>query len=230
MSEHQQIHKLEQEHDQFEQEFQLLEKELTPSHDKEQFAKTAAKIHQSLNDHSKNDMKQKLQESNFMKLMNSISNREVELSEEGDKLVDSQGNDISREDSYSPYTESHSHRDIHSDGLGLSDASRTQSPAPVPAGASLAHTASQHGPSSVQNGNNSSHLPDPLAHIPDGALNNINGPLEAARVISGNQVKSSNWLEDDFYSMTDDGMNPISNLHQMRQAEFDAYRHDDDYN
>ncbi|KAI5959212.1 hypothetical protein KGF57_002150 [Candida theae] len=49
----------------------------------------------------------------------------------------------------------------------------------------------QHEPSETQN-----HLPDPLAHIGN-QLDGVTDPLTAARIISGGQVRSRDWEDDD---------------------------------
>lgn len=220
LTEHQEMHKMEQQHQQFEDEFKLLEQEMhSNTTDKEEFAKTARKIHESMtNNHEQNE---KIQQSNFLKLMNSISNRSVELSNEGDKLVDSQsGQDVReqeitehlsdplrdvKESSETVATPDY-HRPMYSDaGQVVNQRQAVNQEQPQEQTQEQTQQADPH----------HNPLPDPLAHIQDGALSNIQEPLQAARIISGNQVVPEAWMEDWDHQ-------------QEMWREYDAYTHHDE--
>ncbi|WEJ95616.1 hypothetical protein PSN45_003139 [Yamadazyma tenuis] len=229
MTEHRETHHLEQQNQQFEQHFQDIEKELAAdTSDKQEFAMAAKSIHTTLSSQGSrnNEMADKLKNSEFMKLMDSISHRRVELSTQGDKLVDQQGNDVRDVALAHDREETVTH-----DRISINEPSTTSHANPILTGNPMMHYHDYpHTEQQVADPSQNSHLPDPLAHIPDGSLEGISEPLQAARIISGNQVKARNWMEDDDFLDMTDGMNQVStSLDRMRQQEYEAYRHDDDY-
>lgn len=239
LTEHQQLHKAElalhsqelaQEHrqepvqlshEQFEKQFQDLESEMQveqqahdaeqQAHDKEQFAQTARKIETTLANVRNSEMSDKIKQSNFMKLMGQISTRNVELNQEGTKLVNQTGQDI-RDIDYHHTTHQDTPMQYETETTASEPLRRQDFVSQIPtAPAQVASTTTQR-------------LADPLAHIPDGSLANITDPFQAARAISGDQVKANDWLEQyDPPSFTEDV------LSKMRQQEYDAYRSDDHY-
>ena len=107
-TEHQQQHKLEEEQRAFEKQFDMIEKQLqnesvtteentNQDEAKEEFARIARKAETSMKtiDSHDSEMNEKFQNSQFLKLMSSIGNRQVEL--EGDKLVTSDSKEDIRE-------------------------------------------------------------------------------------------------------------------------------------
>ncbi|EGW30432.1 uncharacterized protein SPAPADRAFT_63273 [Spathaspora passalidarum NRRL Y-27907] len=240
-SEHQEVHKMEQQQKQFESQFDMIEQELMAqartaetdaveieiadsnnAKDKEEFAQTARKVQSAMLSANSQDeeMQNKINNSSFLKLMNSIGNRHVEL--EGDKLVDvASGQDIreqqqNQEDiaSAAPRTlDNHCIVDnpVHHDGwvqdgqINLQQ-QRAQS-------------------SDVKDPAHENKLPDPLAHIKDGQLEDINDPFTAARIISGGQVQANDWMDDvDWLDQTV----PAPHINRMMQESYDDYRHEDD--
>ncbi|KAI5956898.1 hypothetical protein KGF54_000516 [Candida jiufengensis] len=233
-SEHQEIHKLQNQHQQFENEFDLLEKELSQQEnqqaditidnstdlDKEKFAQTAKLVEDSMNQLNTQDsnMNAKFQNSDFLKLMNSISNKKVEL--EGDKLINSENKQDIREDGIPQTTlnqQQHSgtaeeiqgnenvtnsrlnqnlnnidyHQPIHNNpSVDLDDWSFDSIPNhPQP----QQHQPRKHRQQPQQP--QQQKLPDPLSHIADDALEGILDPLTAARIISGGQVTQKDWTD-----------------------------------
>ncbi|RLV96586.1 hypothetical protein JA1_000115 [Spathaspora sp. JA1] len=238
-SEHQEVHKLEQQQQQFENEFDMIEKEImaheklnsqipqedavqieiadsNSSMDKEQFAQTARKVQTAMMSSNSQDeeMQNKLNNSNFLKLMNSIGNRNVEL--EGDKLVDvASGQDVRDKDPETlgrPPIDKHFfvHKPMH-------DAGFSEEFQQLP----------QQQSSNFEDPAHQNKLPDPLAHIKDGQLSDINDPLTAARIISGGQVQTADWMDDDSWlDQTEPA--PARNINDRWQESYDDYRHDDD--
>lgn len=225
----------------FDSQFDMVEREmegrmddptLDTEHDKAQFAETARQVESSLRAAESRlpEMSDKLQNSNFLKLMSSISNRQVEL--EGDKLVNADSKQDIREEisqhlsdpladmkremgSVSEDVPDHNYVSANYRRLDPITGSQDQSLAPPLC-----------------------HLPDPLAHIKDGDLDGeeILLSLQAARIISGNQVKASDWIEDDdWLDMTEqphiDAYKPRKNglMSDAWQEVYDDYRHDDDF-
>lgn len=255
-SEHQEIHKIEEQQKQFESQFDAIEKELQNSEqqqqqqqqelhtieiagdgDKEKFAETARKVEQSMhNVNSQNmEMKDKFQNSDFLKLMKSIGNRQVEL--EGDKLVDvNSGQDIrQQEHGEAKVSEQPPLYRVHDpmftdDGFTRQQESIHPEPILVPQAIDpeMAHANKQ--PLSQEN-----KLPDPLAHIKDGELGDIIDPFSAARIVSGGQVTMTDWMDDsddDAYGMFELGSPNLQRgriVDQAWQEVFDDYRHDDDF-
>ncbi|CAK7894619.1 hypothetical protein CAAN1_02S04808 [[Candida] anglica] len=238
LTEHKEIHKNQQEQDMFDEQFNQMESELkeleaeqveptrSNTHN-EEFAKTAQQVHDSMSSVKSPELQQRLQGSEFLKLMKSIADRDVELS--GDKLVNaSSGEDIrdhlpdplreERSVSGSPSMQQHQHQPV-----------RTEQPPMV-----SDQRAATNAPPVNQ-------LPDPLAHIRDGGLEGINDPLMAAKVVSGNQIKNHHWTNssnggDDWLDMTEDAPMPRMNMNRPGailephdQEMYDDYRHDDDY-
>ncbi|CCE83675.1 Piso0_004260 [Millerozyma farinosa CBS 7064] len=89
------------------------------------------------------------------------------------------------------------------------------------------------------------YLPDPLSHVKDGALDDFNSPLAAAKAVSGNQVSTSDWImDDDWLDMTAAPTPAAANASKTTalperqkvnlmpaewQEVYDDYRHDDDF-
>lgn len=243
-TEHKQVHALEQEQQKFDDHFEQLEKELAAQQpeyqigdqhpaefhidnsefEKQQFADAAKQVHDSmLASQQSSETSEKFQQSGFLKLMGSIKDRSVELSHQGDKLVDStSGQDIrthlpdplreARIETPITNQEPDYHRPVH------------QEPA-------MQQVPRQ--PVAADNSDIRSHLPDPLAHIKDGELGDVSEPLQAARIISGNQVRTSDWMEGDWMDFSA----PAEPARQRKrnnimddawQEVYDDYRHDDD--
>lgn len=187
----------------------------------EQFAEAARQVHDTMvKGQSSEETTTKFQQSNFLKLMALISERQVELSQEGDKLVTRTGQDI---------------REYMSDPLKHERAEHL-SPKAEHLSPRAEHDASYpplHGDWDIlrdrpmESETVRSHLPDPLAHIKDGQLSGDLSSLQAAQVISGGQVQADLWMEDLLWDMpTSRGGNTI--LSPVEQELFDDYRHDDD--
>lgn len=121
-----------------------------------------------------------------------------------------------------------------------------QIPRPKPANTAFPHPSSGDSEHEQQQEPNDPHqntLPDPLAHIQDGQLSDINDPLTAARIISGGQVQMSDWVEDydtisDTPSKLETDSNNNPNVRPFRKGQivdhrwdemYRDYRHDDDY-
>lgn len=89
------------------------------------------------------------------------------------------------------------------------------------------------------------YLPDPLSHIKDGALGDFTSPLSAAKVVSGNQVSTNDWImDDDWLDMTASPTPAAAHAPKTAaplergkanlmppewQEVYDDYRHDDDF-
>lgn len=223
--------------DQFAERFDALEREIAEQQtekaefsddlEKEQFAEAARQVKSLMTrkvaGHSE-ETASKFQQSDFLKLMLSISDREVEISENGDKLVTkNSGTDI-REHLSDPL------RDVRGESLShertISEALRGEAPSGLPANLQPSHIPQP--PTQRESDAVRGHLPDPLAHIKDGDLNGDLSSLQAAQVISGGQVNSENWMEDGAWSQFGrrTGRMP-SLLSPMEQEVYDDYRQDD---
>lgn len=270
-TEHQQQHKLEEEQRALEKQFDMIEKQLqnesvtteentNQDEAKEEFARIARKAETSMKtiDSHDSEMNEKFQNSQFLKLMSSIGNRQVEL--EGDKLVTSDSKEDIREKGI-PETITATNptittapRDTQEGQFTLQGPSNPdfvremydQIPRPKPANTAFPHPSSGDSEHEQQQEPNDPHqntLPDPLAHIQDGQLSDINDPLTAARIISGGQVQMSDWVEDydtisDTPSKPETDSNNNPNVRPFRKGQivdhhwdemYRDYRHDDDY-
>lgn len=270
-TEHQQQHKLEEEQRALEKQFDMIEKQLqnesvtteentNQDEAKEEFARIARKAETSMKtiDSHDSEMNEKFQNSQFLKLMSSIGNRQVEL--EGDKLVTSDSKEDIREKGI-PETITATNptittapRDTQEGQFTLQGPSNPdfvremydQIPRPKPANTAFPHPSSGDSEHEQQQEPNDPHqntLPDPLAHIQDGQLSDINDPLTAARIISGGQVQMSDWVEDydtisDTPSKLETDSNNNPNVRPFRKGQivdhhwdemYRDYRHDDDY-
>lgn len=270
-TEHQQQHKLEEEQRALEKQFDMIEKQLqnesvtteentNQDEAKEEFARIARKAETSMKtiDSHDSEMNEKFQNSQFLKLMSSIGNRQVEL--EGDKLVTSDSKEDIREKGI-PETITATNptittapRDTQEGQFTLQGPSNPdfvremydQIPRPKPANTAFPHPLSGDSEHEQQQEPNDPHqntLPDPLAHIQDGQLSDINDPLTAARIISGGQVQMSDWVEDydtisDTPSKPETDSNNNPNVRPFRKGQivdhhwdemYRDYRHDDDY-
>lgn len=270
-TEHQQQHKLEEEQRALEKQFDMIEKQLqnesvtteentNQDEAKEEFARIARKAETSMKtiDSHDSEMNEKFQNSQFLKLMSSIGNRQVEL--EGDKLVTSDSKEDIREKGI-PETITATNPTITTaprdtlegqftlQGPSNPDFAREmydQIPRPKPANTAFPHPSSGDSEHEQQQEPNDPHqntLPDPLAHIQDGQLSDINDPLTAARIISGGQVQMSDWVEDydtisDTPSKLETDSNNNPNVRPFRKGQivdhhwdemYRDYRHDDDY-
>lgn len=224
LTEHRELHLVELDQESFNQQFDAIERELenetVDDRDtgKDEFARTAQQVRNSMMSVPDGETSSKFQQSNFLKLMSDISNKSVEL--DGDKFVNAELRADIRELTTSP--QSHSNA--------------TESPANV-AAESVPATFDFRGPvESDHVMQPTSALPDPMAHIKDGALDGITDPLMAAKIISGNQVTDQHWLnmdnnDDDWLDMTEDApvSRPGSIMNARDQEIYDDYRHDDDY-
>lgn len=183
--------------------------------EKEQFAEAARQIKNLMTSDkhvASDETSSKFQELSFLKLMTLISDRQVELSREGDKLVEREsGEDIRAHLSDPLRHEKETQPDYHHPVHGAGD-----------------HVTNESG-ITRESENVTSHLPDPLAHIKDGALPSNLTPLQAARIISGGQVMASDWTEDESWNTphmrpTGDGI-----MLQEWQDVYEDYRNEDDF-
>ncbi|KAF3992409.1 hypothetical protein FT663_00689 [Candidozyma haemuli var. vulneris] len=206
--------------------------------DKEQFVKAARDVQRSMRsekNQKSDETTSKFEQSNFLKLMNSISDRKVELSQQGDKLVETaSGEDIRKHlsDPLKYEKDPNYHQQPHE--------AQTATPAPIPSVVPNEPQVTRES-ENVQN-----HLPDPLAHIKDGQLPDNLSALQAAKIISGGQVNDRTWMEDESWlsgpsypagvasgmsgglpSGNSSSGNSIMEPHW--QEVYDDYRHDDDY-
>lgn len=225
--------------------FEQLEKELAMEEqqseealiseiDKEQFVEAAKAVRHSMR--NENNMKSeettsKFEQLNFLKLMNSISDRKVELSKEGDKLVETEtGQDI--RNNLSDPLKYEKDPDYHE---------RPHETIPAPTNLNAQNMSVPPPQITKESESVRSHLPDPLAHIKDGQLPDNLTALQAARIISGGQVTGNQWMEDESW-LTDpsrlQNQTPLSQggsssgnsiLEPHWQEVYDDYRHDDDY-
>lgn len=189
----------------------------TEDPDKEAFAKVAKQVESHMTSTTplvSAETTSKFQQSNFLKLMSMISNREVEVSKEGDKLVASSGEDV-REYLSDPLKHERSEANIAGPSGELALAPAPQEP--------------QSGTITNESAHIRSHLPDPLAHIKDGELPGDLSSLQAARVISGGQVEKENWMEDQSWDFDMRPRTKNSLLNRYEQEVYDDYRNDDDF-
>lgn len=185
--------------------------------DKEAFAKAARQVESHMTSTTplvSAETNTKFQQSNFLKLMSMISNREVEVSKEGDKLVASSGEDV-REYLSDPLK--HERSEIN--GAGVSGAMAKETAPQQPQSGTITNESAQI----------RSHLPDPLAHIKDGELLGDLSSLQAARVVSGGQVEKENWMEDQSWDFDMRPRTKNSLLSHYEQEVYDDYRNDDDF-
>ncbi|CAH2351285.1 hypothetical protein CLIB1423_03S02828 [[Candida] railenensis] len=253
LTEHQEVHQAESVQESFNQQFDEIERELQSNEqvlnkqlsdrggdDKAEFAKTARQVHSSMMSVQNEETSNKFQNSNFLKLMSSISNRSVEL--EGDKLVDTDTRVDIREHLADPLQHEKAEAAADRERANVEQMNLDNNVYPLtqaetapainvpylrPPG--ITRPVQQREESQINT------LPDPLAHIRDGGLDGITDPLMAAKIISGNQVKDKHWLgsnnnDDDWLDMTEDAPSrPGSILNPRDQEMYDDYRHDDDY-
>lgn len=152
--------------------------------DNQKFAEAAMQVRHSMTSDlalRSEETASKFQQSNFLKLMSRISEREVEISKDGHKLVTKQSGEDIRDYLSDPLRHEKKELEQPDYHAPVQDFHLNEGPAP------RVTTESQ---------NVISHLPDPLAHIKDGQLPDNLSSLEAARVISGGQVQGSLWMED----------------------------------
>lgn len=188
--------------------------------EREEFAAAARQVRNSMlsdKQPKSDDTAAKFEQSNFLKLMSLISEREVELSAEGDRLVQrSTGEDI---------------REYLSDPLRHERAAESESSQgpPLEEQPDYHRPMFEHGSSTAPKESESirSHLPDPLAHIKDGALASDLLALQAAQVISGGQVQGSSWMEDEMWDAPANARGSI--LTREEQEVYDDYRNMDDH-
>ena len=242
MLEHQELHRRVEEERQFEEEFDKLEQELEGEgidqndellqqnslrHSNDEFAAIASKVERTMRENKNKESSEKFQNSSFLKLMNAISNRSVELSENGKDLVEVALNQGNTPSSNSPTPDQYQEGpQLRTDSFipqqsQMSQMDRNIPSDPVPTG---------------------SHLPDPLAHLKDNDLAKIMTPLQAAKVVSGNQVSNSDWLEDPDWSDQPNWNNMTPRLDfdepkpyprgrilsELQEESYYDYRNDDD--
>ncbi|KAJ8142820.1 hypothetical protein OY671_004049 [Metschnikowia pulcherrima] len=181
--------------------------------EKEKFAEAARQVHATMvaqNPETSSETASKFQHSNFLHLMASIAERQVEISQEGDKLVSSStGEDIRQHLSDPLRHERESEPDYHK---------------PPHENAQFSTQTRSNESENIRN-----HLPDPLAHLRDGALDSDLSPLQAAQVISGGQVQENSWMEDEMWGSfgEPERRRGPSLLSAQDQEIYDDYRHDD---
>ncbi|EMG50270.1 hypothetical protein SBY92_003614 [Candida maltosa Xu316] len=242
-TEHQQSHKLEEEQRRFENEFAMIEKHLQAEQQEEQvvgdaeindiakekFAETARKVEDSIKTKTYNDseMQAKFENSQFLKLMSSIGNRQVEL--EGDKLVTADSKEDIREKGI-PETDAQTNKPF----AAAQQINNNENPDyhqpmydQVPVASTFPIISNEEVEEQTQkepDNKQENRLPDPLAHILDGQLNDINDPLTAARIISGGQVQMKDWVED-----YDRPFRKGQIVDHHWDEMYQDYRHDDDF-
>ncbi|WPK25451.1 hypothetical protein PUMCH_002768 [Australozyma saopauloensis] len=187
--------------------------------EKERFAEAARKVQSHMTSSSpliSTETATKFQQSNFLKLMSQISNREVEVSDDGAKLVAKEsGADV---------------RDYLSDPLkDVREADQGSSVNMAPAMPQVQPTQPAEGTITNESAHVRSHLPDPLAHIRDGELLGDFSALQAARVISGGQVNRDDWMEDLSWEPREPTRPRRGLLNPAEQEVYDDYRNDDDF-
>lgn len=198
---------------------QALTSEVENEYEKEQFAEAARQVKKSMiseKNLASEETSSKFHQSHFLKLMSLISERQVELSKEGDKLVEkNSGADIRAHLSDPLKHEKEAQPDYHQP-LHLETFGSLQ---PVLAPPQITRESE-----TIR-----SHLPDPLAHIKDGSLPDNLTPLQAARIISGGQVTASDWTEDESWTTTSMPLRRQDILPQEWQEVYDDYRNEDDF-
>lgn len=236
-SEHKEVHYMEQSK-QLDDQFDQLEKELAEREkteemqqgndvEKEAFANSARQVRDLMMkaNQQSTETTEKFRQSEFLKLMTSISDRQVEISNEGDSLVHkATGQDIREHlpDPLQDVRQETGHEATDEDVGAVAggpydiDFHRpVHDPIPAPQ------------PSQAVRDEHINHLPDPLAHIKDGDLGDIMGSLQAAQVVSGGQVSHQAWMEDDMWEHPPRRRNNILDDHM--QEMYDDYRNDDDF-
>lgn len=198
--------------------------ELDNETEKEQFAAAARQVQQSMmSNHTQQSQEtaQKFQQSGFLKLMTQILDREVEISNDGEKLVSkTTGEDI---------------RQYLSDPLKHEREDEQEPEYQTPLKEFVTHglvpqpQVQEKSRATNESANIRSHLPDPLAHIRDGALDGDLSLLQAAQVISGGQVQGDSWMEDGMWDSMDQTRPRTgpSLLSAYEQEVYDDYRNDD---
>lgn len=186
---------------QMEQELEEQEVQEAGPDKNESFAEAARQVRESMTHNGASEETQaKFGQSNFLRLMEQISENKVGLNAENDKLVER--SDIAAH---------------------LSDPLRHERQPDYhvpPHDSTYPHPASRV---TTELENIRSHLPDPLAHIKDGALPAGASLLQAAQIVSGGQVQAQLWMEDGNWDR------PGSILDSAWQEVYDDYRHDDDF-
>lgn len=219
--EHMEMHKYEQSLDkQFELvEQELQEKDVASTHNHDEFAKIAKTIHNSMSQGLENpDMADKFKNSQFMDLMNQVSQRQVEL--DGKDLVYSSTKQ-KFENEHTP--QSSTILESHNEHMPTYHHPQFDSPVPP-----AVTQAPEPRPDQINR------LPDPLAHIKDGQLQDINDPMMMAQIISGGQVKNKDWLDADTDWLDSSYTAPKQRMRRSIMTEheqevFDDYRNDDDF-
>ena len=174
--------------------------------DKERFAEAARQVQRLMLD----ETSEKFAQLNFLKLMALISERQVEISPDGESLVRSNPERAPEPDYHVPPRDAETLRAQNVRG-GTETVRESES-------------------SSVR-----AHLPDPLAHVRDGALALDLTPLQAARIISGGQVRPADWTEDESWTAETPRQQQTPRpqraplLDHAAQEAYDDYRNDDDF-
>lgn len=224
-TEHREMHAMEQqmnlEREAFENEFELVAAQIdeanlasTQEVEKGTLAETARRVEESLKMNSSGELAEKLEQSSFLKLMTQLSSREMEL--DGDSFVrtgrtnEAESSSVSAGHLPDPLADLRQHMP--------EDLVNNQYPPLNNRGSYI----DQHNHDVVRV--NALHLPDPLAHIANGSLDPNLLSLQAARVISNDQVSTSDWMED--AAWLDRSRHDI--MHKGWQEVYDDYRHDDD--
>ncbi|KAI3402478.2 hypothetical protein KGF56_004719 [Candida oxycetoniae] len=230
---------------------------------KDIFAEAARKIEKTMNSFNTNDseMANKFQNSEFLKLMSSIGGKKVELQD--NKLVNVENQQDIREQQDSldsmPHESSSStvnqgkfqnsssidyhepiHNHDHHHHFDNDEWSSEQIPnLPLPSGISSKQQKLEKESQPPIQQQEENRLPDPLAHISVGQLEGITDPLAAARIISGGQVQTRDWVDGDDDWLTQDMPTLASRPRPWRKGQivdhhwdemYRDYRHDDDYN
>lgn len=181
--------------------------------DKERFAEAARQVQRLMLEQGGlrlDETSEKFAQLNFLKLMALISERQVEISPDGESLVRSNPERAPEPDYHVPPRDAETLRAQNVRG-GTETVRESES-------------------SSVR-----AHLPDPLAHVRDGALALDLTPLQAARIISGGQVRPADWTEDESWTAETPRQQQTPRpqraplLDHAAQEAYDDYRNDDDF-
>lgn len=189
--------------------------------EKEQFAEAARAVKRLMileKNLKSNDTSAKFEQLNFLKLMALILARQVEISSEGDKLVEREGSPAERMDDRAETAAPRLTRDMRPDWEERAPEYRAPDLAPD------YHRPARESdvPRPRESESVRAHLPDPLAHIRDGGLSADLSPLQAARIVSGGQVNVADWAEDGSWSQ------PRNIVDGAWQEMYEDYRNDDD--
>lgn len=213
---------LENEFDRLEKELnvretQASEADLTESvdkaledHDRDLFAETARSVENSMNRLNTDDaaMAEKFKESNFLNLMHSIANKETVLENNELKSQENASADAettAQEDSgvprnvdyiqpmHHPHEQRNQINSMQFNTDDFSDETILNHPLPPQAIPQKQKKRLQREQPQQEQSNK---LPDPLAHIGD-QLEGVTDPLTAVRIISGGQVRSKDWEDED---------------------------------